>query len=61
MKTVRDKVLAEVHTYTYIMNDELKITFNHKFQEIFGILSSAQKLPTTGTPPKATIQNYQEN
>jgi hypothetical protein len=56
LQTIKDDAVAEAHTYTDLVTEELREQLDVKFEEMMGFLSSTRKLLQNGTSPRNAQQ-----
>jgi hypothetical protein len=60
IQSLKNDVVAEAHTYTDLVTEDLRDKLDAKFEEMMGFLSSTRKLLKNGTSPRLTSAQ-QEN
>jgi hypothetical protein len=56
LQTIKDDAVAEAHTYTDLVTEELREQLDVKFEEMMGFLSNTRKLLQNGTSPRNAQQ-----
>jgi hypothetical protein len=54
LQNIKDDTVAEAHTYTDLVTEELRDQLDVKFEEMMGFLSSTRQLLKDGKSPKTT-------
>jgi hypothetical protein len=56
LQTIKNDAIAEAHTYTNLVTEELRDQLDVKFEEMMGFLSSTKKLLQNGISPRNAQQ-----